>query len=170
MMAYAQEFSAWASKNPDYALVGLALLGFAEACPGIGLFVSGAVLLSLASVIYVQGLLTLPEIVLAAMVGAFLADQFGFHLGRSFGDRLLQSRWAQTKAVAVSRAQNFLIRFGAYAVLLGRLLTMIRSLVPMLMGVSGFSPWTFLWLDLLACSIWGAGLAGLVLGAEALFG
>ena len=134
------------------------------------MFVSGAVLLSLASVIYVQGLLTLPEIVLAAMAGAFLADQFGFHLGRSFGDRLLQSRWAQTKAIAVSRAQNFLIRFGAYAVLLGRLLTMIRSLVPMLMGVSGFSPWTFLWLDLLACSIWGAGLAGLVLGADALFG
>jgi hypothetical protein len=25
-------------------------------------------------------------------------------------------------------------------------------------------------LDLLACSLWGAGLAGLVLGADALFG
>ena len=47
MMVYAQEFAAWASKNPDFALVGLALLGFSEACPGIGLLVSGAVLLSL---------------------------------------------------------------------------------------------------------------------------
>ena len=170
MMAYAQELASWADQNPEFALVGFGLLGFAEACPGIGLLVSGALLLSLASLIYVQGLLTLPELVLAAMTGAFLADQLGFHLGRSLGDSVLQSRWAQRRSSAVVRTQNFLIRFGGYAVILGRLLPMIRSLVPMLLGVSGFSPWTFLWLDLLACSIWGAGLAGLVLGADALFG
>ena len=170
MMAYAQELTDWASKNPGFALAGLALLGFAEACPGIGLLISGAVLLSLASLIYVQGLLSLSELVLAAMAGAFLADQLGFHLGRSLGGRLLTWRWVQKRSSAVTRAQDFLIRFGAYAVILGRLLTMIRSLVPMLLGVSGFSPWSFLWLDLLACCVWGAGLAGLVLGADALFG
>ncbi len=60
MMAYAQELASWADQNPEFALVGFGLLGFAEACPGIGLLVSGALLLSLASLIYVQGLLTLP--------------------------------------------------------------------------------------------------------------
>jgi membrane protein DedA with SNARE-associated domain len=47
---------------------------------------------------------------------------------------------------------------------------MVRSIIPMTMGIAGFSRWKFLVLDVVACCIWGSGLAGLVLGLDSLLG
>ena len=60
----------WIAQERDLAFAALMLMGFIEACPGLGLFISGAILLSAASLIYAEGLLSLPEIVSAAVIGA----------------------------------------------------------------------------------------------------
>ena len=160
----------WISQERDLAFGAVVLMGFVEACPGLGLFISGAILLSAASLIYAEGLLSLPEVVSAAVIGAFISDQLGFYLGRYLGAELVDLPWLQKRAGLVEKTQAQLRRFGAFTVVLGRLLTMIRSLVPMLLGASGLSSVKFFLFDLIACGIWGAGLAGLVLGLGAVFG
>ena len=157
---------AWSSQHSEYALGLVFALAFLEACPGIGLFVSGAFLLSLASLLYSQEIASLSTLVVLAMSGALLSDQFGFYLGRSVGGRLLSTRWMQSQSARVASATSFLQRFGAFAVIMGRLVTMIRSLVPLMMGVAGFPRLKFLMLDVVGCCVWGAGLAGLVLGLD----
>jgi len=72
----------------------------------------------------------------------------------------------QSQSARVASATSFLQRFGAFAVIMGRLVTMIRSLVPLMMGVAGFPRLKFLMLDVVGCCVWGAGLAGLVLGLD----
>ena len=161
---------AWASQNSDYALVMIFTLAFLEACPGIGLFISGAFLLSLASVLYHQEVLSLSMISGVAIFGAFLSDQLGFYLGRGLGVGMGQADWMQAHGERLSRARAFIQRYGALAVIAGRLATMVRSIIPMTMGVAGFSRWKFVVLDVVACCIWGSGLAGLVLGLDSLLG
>lgn len=143
-------------------------MGFIEACPGLGLFISGAILLSAASFVYAEGLLSLGEIVSAAIFGAFISDQFGFYLGRYLGPGLIDLPWMQKRAGLIEKTQAQLRRFGAFTVVIGRLLTMIRSIVPMLLGASGLSSLKFFVFDFIACGIWGAGLALLVLGVRRL--
>lgn len=58
----------------EYAFWIIFLVAFAEACPGLGLFVSGAVLLSVSSVFYTSHIESLPLIMVTAFVGAFLSD------------------------------------------------------------------------------------------------
>ncbi len=160
----------WIAQERDLAFAALMLMGFIEACPGLGLFISGAILLSAASLIYAEGLLSLPEIVSAAVIGAFISDQFGFYLGRYLGAELIDLPWMQKRAGLVEKTQAQLRRFGAFTVVIGRLLTMVRSLVPMLLGASGLSSIKFFLFDVIACGIWGAGLAGLVLGVGSVLG
>ena len=155
----------WIAQERDLAFAALMLMGFIEACPGLGLFISGAILLSAASLI-----LSLPEIVSAAVIGAFISDQFGFYLGRYLGAELIDLPWMQKRAGLVEKTQAQLRRFGAFTVVIGRLLTMVRSLVPMLLGASGLSSIKFFFFDVIACGIWGAGLAGLVIGVGSVLG
>ena len=70
------------SANPQLGLVMIVGLGFIEACPGIGLFVSGVILFGVASFLFVEDLYSIVQIVPCAMLGGFLADQFGYWLGR----------------------------------------------------------------------------------------
>ena len=137
-------------------------LAFLEACPGIGLMVSGAVLLAVAAFLYSEQVLTLPQILPMAFVGACLSDHFGFYLGRWLGDKLHNTAFAKKRASQLQKAEHFILKHGTGAIVLGRLVPAVRSLVPMLAGVSGTSRLKFSLIDLLACAIWVAGLGLLV--------
>ena len=69
-------------------------LAFLEACPGIGLFVSGVILLSVSTVLYTEHLLTLPQILSLAFLGALMSDHLGFYAGRWFGGELRKTKIA----------------------------------------------------------------------------
>ena len=65
------------------------LLAFLEACPGIGLLVSGVILLTVSTLLYTEQLVGLAQIIPLAFVGACLSDHIGFYLGRWFGAQRL---------------------------------------------------------------------------------
>ncbi len=52
-------FLEWVEAYRDYALFIIPAVAFLEASVGIGLFVSGAILLSICTVLYAQGIATL---------------------------------------------------------------------------------------------------------------
>ena len=158
------------SANPQLGLVMIVGLGFIEACPGIGLFVSGVILFGVASFLFVEDLFSIVQIVPCAMLGGFLADQFGYWLGRRLGPNLKESTMMRPHASRLDRAEILIRRFGPLAAVGGRFLTMIRSVVPLLLGMAGLSwPRYLLW-DLIAVSIWGLGFVLLLGGLSWLLG
>ena len=63
-----------------------------------------------------------------------------------------------------------LVKHGEMAIIIGRLMTAIRSVVPLLTGISGLSPARYTLYDLVACAVWTAGLGLLVVGIDGLLG
>jgi membrane protein DedA with SNARE-associated domain len=142
------------------------LLAFLEACPGIGLFVSGVILLTVSTLLYTEQIATLSQILPLAFAGACLSDHLGFYIGRVFGPRLHQTAFAQKRKSEIAKSEAFILKFGTLSVLGGRLIPAVRSLVPMTIGISGTSRLKFSLVDLVACAIWAAGLGALVVGLE----
>ncbi len=139
------------------------LLAFLEACIGIGLFVSGALLLIVSAALYSTGNASLGFIVPLALVGALAGDHVGFYFGRMIGPDFHHSQFAQKYDVQVKRADAMIGRFGGLAIFIGRFVPAIRSVVPTVIGISGFRPKRFSILDGIACLSWSLALGGLVL-------
>ena len=146
--------------------MSIPLLAFLEACPGIGLLVSGVILLTVSTLLYTEQLISLAQIIPLAFAGACLSDHMGFYLGRWFGPKIHHTEFAQKRASEFQRAEAFILKHGALAVVFGRLIPAVRSLVPMLVGVSGTQPLRFSISDIVACGIWSAGLGLLVVGLD----
>jgi|TARA_B100000767_G_scaffold39883_1_gene33462 membrane-associated protein len=144
------------------------LLAFLEACPGIGLFVSGVILLSVSTLLYTEQIATLSQILPLAFAGACLSDHLGFYIGRVFGPKLHQTAFAQKRMTEIAKSEAFILKFGTLSVLGGRLIPAVRSLVPMMIGISGTSRLKFTLVDLAACAIWITGLGLLVVGIDSL--
>jgi membrane-associated protein len=148
--------------------MSIPLLAFLEACPGIGLLVSGVILLSVSTLLYTEQLVSLAQIIPLAFAGACLSDHMGFYLGRWFGPKIHHTEFAQKRVSEFQRAEAFILKYGALAIVFGRLLPAVRSLVPVMVGVSGTRSLRFSLSDILACAIWSAGLGLLVIGLDKL--
>ncbi len=137
-------------------------LAFLESCLGIGLFVSGALLLIVASVLFSNGVASLEIMVPLAMLGALAGDHIGFYIGLLIGPRFHHSEFATKYGQQIKRADALIERFGGFAIFVGRFVPAIRSIVPAVVGISGFSKRKFFLLDALACLSWSLALALLV--------
>lgn len=146
------------------------VIAFAEACPGIGLLVSGVVLLGVCTVMYTEQIATLGQMLPLAFLGACLADHTGYYLGRWIGPPFHQTRLALRRKATLDKAEKLLRNHGEFAIVFGRLMTAIRSLIPMLTGISGMSRWRYSLYDMLACAIWTSGLGLLVVGLDNVLG
>lgn len=140
------------------------VLGFLEACPGIGLFISGVLLLATATALHTNNVLSLEQIAICAFAGAIIADHLGYYLGRFVGPKFHHSDFAQTHAARIAKTERLLRRFGLAAIPVGRLIPAVRSITPMLLGLSGVSRWHFSLIDALACAFWAAALGALASG------
>ena len=150
-------------ENPsDYALGIVPLIAFAEACIGIGLFVSGLILFGVCIALYNAEILTLWQIAPLAFIGAVIGDHTGYFVGSHYGPRIHEFSLAQRYQQQLRKAESLILRFGASAILIGRFIPAIRSILPALLGVSGFPRARYHWLDTLACALWAALLALLV--------
>ncbi|MGB5323836.1 MAG: DedA family protein [Pseudomonadales bacterium] len=163
-------FIEWLDTYRNYALFIVPAIAFLEACPGIGLFISGAILLSVCTVLYTQDIATLQQMLPLAFLGAMAADHFGFFIGRWIGPGFHHSRFAQKYKNNVAKTESLLLRYGPLAIVIGRLVPAVRSIVPLLTGISGLQATKYLRYDLLACGIWITGLGLLVTGIDKLFG
>ena len=162
--------SEWVAAIPPNTLAIVPLIAFLESCVVVGLFVSGIFLLTIVSLIYAQGEVGLLPLVSLAFFGAFIGDQLGFYIGRGGAPFLWHSRWVRKQLVrrkqAYRRYRRLLLTATPVAICIGRLSPPIRSISPVVAGLSGLSPVTFLICDLFACFVWSIGLAVLAYGAN----
>lgn len=130
----------------------------------IGAFLEGETIVVLAGFAAHQGHLNLPWVMLTALVGSFLGDQFYFFIGRRFGRRIIAKY--PTWSARTLRAQRLLERFQSLFILVQRFLYGLRVAGPMAIGISEVSAIKFVSLNMVSAMIW----AGVIAGAGYLFG
>ena len=145
------------------------VFAFAEACIGIGLLVSGIFLLAVCSLVFDQQLASLPLTTLLAFSGALLGDHVGFYAGRKIGPGVHKFGFVKKREVSFAKAEQLINYYGPFAVFIGRFIPGIRSIIPALLGISGFAKIKYSVLDSLACLLWSLALAAIVVGLETVF-
>lgn len=147
-----------------------ALLGFAfafmESGLGLGAVIPGEVAISgLAT--RLDGLV--PLIVLGVFVafGATTADHLGLFIGRSGGSRMRESRLIRRVGIdRWDRASGLIQRHGFWAVLVSRLLPVVRTVMPVVAGAAAIRYRSFIAASVIGAIAWstvwvgaGAGIA-----------
>lgn len=130
---------------------------------------SGVILLTVSTLLYTEQILTLSQIMPLAFCGACLSDHLGFYIGRWLGPRFHSTQFAKKRIKPLQKGEAFIAKYGAFSIVGGRLLTAVRSLVPMMIGISGTSRLKFTGVDLIACGLWTSGLGLLVIGIDSTF-
>lgn len=155
------EFITWlleAVQNVDPGLriliAGIAIM--LETSVLIGLIVPGDTVVMVAgtAVASVQEGIILGAVL---VVGALIGESIGFWLGRWAGPKIRHSRLGSKLGEHNwIRAEAYLRRRGGPAILLSRFLPVLHSLVPLTVGMSGYSYRRFLAWTAPACVLWSA--------------
>lgn len=123
-------------------------------------------ILPLAGFLSGQGRLELPLVILAATVGSVVGAVVLYGAGYWLGDAGLRplvrrfGRWLFLREVDLDQAQDWFDRHGAKAVLFGRCVPLVRSLVSVPAGVARMPIWRFLTYTTLGSLAWNALLIG----------
>lgn len=141
-------------------------LAFLEAFVGIGLFISGAILLSVCTLLYVEQIASLHQMLPLAFLGAIMSDHSGYYIGLFLGPKFHKTSFARKRAKMIDKAERSIQKYGVFAIFIGRFLTPIRSVVPLVTGVSGMPRIRYSVFDGLACALWTACLGLLVIGID----
>lgn len=123
---------------PQYGPWLLFVMATLETCFVTGLVVPSGLATSAATVLALQGELQLPAVVVAAVCGGALGDTIGFWIGRAWGERVLapDGRFAKRFARAHAIADELFERHPVYSVTVGRLISFVRTVMPMAAGMS----------------------------------
>ncbi len=148
----------WMSAPSPHLIYLVPALAFLESCAGIGLFVSGVFLLSTTTLLYTAEPASLSAILMLAFAGALLGDHSGYLVGRLLGERVWHMSWLKNREQTRFRAQAQLVKSAPVTICAGRFIPLLRSVTPIVAGVSGMSWRKFLICDVLACTIWATGL------------
>ncbi|BAL87910.1 hypothetical protein AMIS_26900 [Actinoplanes missouriensis 431] len=150
-----------------YSLVGL--LAFVESAAFVGLVFPGEAALLVGGVLAGTGRLALPVLLVVAALAAVLGDSAGYEIGRLGGNAITSSRLGRLIGERRwARAESFMRRHGAWAVLLGRWVGLMRALVPALAGMTRMRYRTFLVFNAIGGTLWAVAvvLAGYFAGTS----
>lgn len=145
---------------------------------GVGLLVAlenlfppipSEVVLPVAGFVASQGRMSLVWALVAANLGSLLGAYALYWLGASVGPQRLRSWTRRMPLMDVDdfdKSQAWFNRYGGIAVLIGRCVPVVRSLVSVPAGVQQMGLWRFTFYTLLGSSVWNGALVtgGYVLG------
>ncbi|WP_405721974.1 DedA family protein [Streptomyces sp. NBC_01537] len=154
-----------------FGALGIAVVLFAETGLLIGFFLPGDSLLFTAGLLCVSGShgavhLSLPQVLVASVVGALLGAQTGYWIGRRGGRALLARSRSRKLGEGAARAEELLDRYGhAKAIVLARFVPVVRTVLNPLAGALNVPARVFTLWQALGGTVW---TVGLVLGGYAL--
>ena len=140
------------------------LLAFAESCVGLGLVISGVLLLLVSATLYNNDIAGLEALLPLAFFGALLGDHEGYYFGRTLGAKFHQIGIIKKYQANVEKAEGIIRRYGNAAIFIGRFIPAILSIIPALVGVSGIERLRYSFIDALACICWVLALAAILIG------
>jgi membrane-associated protein len=112
--------------------------------------------------------LNLAFVLIGAFVAAVLGAQIGYWIGARYGTRLFKPDARLFKTEYLERSQAFFERRGAGAVVLGRFIPFVRTIVPILAGASRMQQRAFTTANLIGAALWAVGITmlGFFLGKQ----
>ncbi len=133
----------WLPAYGPWLLFTMAVL---ETCFVTGLVVPSGLATSIATVLALQGQIGLAEVVVAALAGGWVGDAVGFWIGRAVGEQVFsgEGRFGRVVARRHATVSRFFGRHPVYSVTLARLVSFVRTLMPMAAGMSGLRFSTYL--------------------------
>jgi membrane protein DedA with SNARE-associated domain len=117
-----------------------------------GIMLEGETMLVIGAFLAHRGYLSLPLVMLTALISTFTADQIYFWLGRIKGNAFLQKRPAWQASVA--KVNDKLQRSQTWLVIGFRFIYGMRTITPFIIGMSAFPAQRFVILNLIGAAIW----------------
>ena len=153
-MEHLQTVLEWVLRYPGWTLL---LIG--AGCAGESIIVLGAlipttlVLLSAGALVALGGL-EFWSVLLAATAGAVTGDSINFWVGRRYGERALQSSYAERYAPAINRSRDIFQKHGAKGLIFVRFVGLLRPFMGAIAGAYRMSPVVFIGVETFAALIW----------------
>jgi len=144
-----------------WALVGLALIVFAECGLLLGFFLPGDSLLFTAGLFVATGAIGSPLwlVCMVLVVAAMVGNALGYWIGRAAGPAVFDKpRSRLFKPAHVARTQVFFARYGNRAVVLGRFVPIVRTFITVMAGVGRMDARRYLTYSLVGGVAWAAGV------------
>lgn len=144
-----------------WAVIGLALIVFAECGLLLGFFLPGDSLLFTAGLFVAQGAIQAPLwlVCLILVASAFIGNVVGYYIGRAAGPAIFdkpESRLFKPKHVA--RTQEFFDKYGTRAIVLGRFVPIVRTFITVMAGVGQMDAKRYLTFSFVGGVLWAAGV------------
>ena len=144
-----------------FGIWGLLLVVFAESGLLIGFFLPGDSLLFTCGLLITAGTLDFPLWAAVALicVAAILGDQAGYVFGKKVGPSLFNRPDSRLfKQENVVKAHEFFEKYGPKSLVLARFVPIVRTLTPIVAGVSGMKYRSFVTFNVIGGVLWGAGV------------
>jgi membrane protein DedA with SNARE-associated domain len=141
---------------------GIALLMFLE---NIFPPIPSEIVMPLAGFTSVQGGMSLVGVILAGAFGSLAGALSWYYAGRIYGHKRMREfadrygRWITISPEDIDRATDWFNRHGRSAVLIGRLVPGVRTLISVPAGISGMGLFPFLLYSTIGTVVWTALLA-----------
>nr|WP_269047403.1 VTT domain-containing protein [Paenarthrobacter sp. Z7-10] len=154
--------------GPWVVLVACAMI-FAETGLLIGFFLPGDSLLFTAGLLVATGTIrfNIVLLMLLVIVCAFAGNQVGYLIGAKAGPALFNKPDSRLfKRKHVESAHAFFEKHGGQALILARFVPIVRTFVPVIVGVAGMSRRQFALFNAIGAILWAGGvtLLGFILG------
>jgi len=152
-----------------FALLGVCIIVFSETGLLVGFLLPGDTLLIISGVLTFTGVIEFPiwAVCLAISVAAFLGGECGYLIGRKAGPRIFERKESGVFSIEnVKRTNAFFERFGGFAVIIARIVPIMRTFVPVAAGVGKMDARKYSLYNAIGAFAWGSGLtyAGFLLG------
>jgi membrane-associated protein len=144
-----------------WALVGLALIVFAECGLLLGFFLPGDSLLFTGGLFVAQGSIEAPLWLVCAIlvIAALAGNASGYWIGRKAGPAVFDRPKSKLfKPQHVRKTQDFFDKYGNRAIVLGRFVPVVRTFITVMAGVGQMEPKRYLTYSLIGGVAWAAGV------------
>lgn len=127
----------------------------------VGLIVPGDVVLALGGIYAAREQLSLPWVIVVAVVAAVIGESIGYALGRRYGTGLI-SRLPLVHRLTpkLDAAEEYFQRHGGKTIAIGRFATAAGAFIPFVAGVARMRYRRFLAFDIPAILVWAGAIAG----------
>lgn len=139
--------------------VGLFIIIFAETGLLIGFFLPGDSLVFTAGLLAAHGFFDIRILVTLLVLTAILGYQTGFYIGYKLGHFLnhRNDTWYYKKKY-VTQAHEFYQKHGPLALVIGRLIPIVRTFIPLVAGMVKMPVGRFTLYNIVGAVVWGAGI------------
>ena len=146
-----------------FGLLGVLTIVFVESGLLVGFLLPGDSLLFTAGLLSASNVLPSIWILLVAIpIAAIAGDQVGYAIGRNAGPAVFRrpdSRFFRREYI--DKSERFFERYGGRTIVIARFVPIVRTIAPVMAGVSRMDYRRFLTFNVIGGLVWGAGVTAL---------